>query len=68
MSNPTMLYRHPGQHELHGSKFDTLIVDADEAGSIKAAQSEGWHLTTPEALKAGTKHVKAEKKAVDLDL
>lgn len=63
-----MLYRHPGPHEIHGNKFDTLIVDADEVGAIKKAQSEGWYLTTPEALKAGANPAKNARKAADLEL
>lgn len=55
MKNPTMLYKHPGQHEIHGDKFDYTIVDADEEGAIEAAQAEGWHLTTTEAKSAEAK-------------
>lgn len=44
---PKMLYKHGGPHEIHGGKFDTLIVnDADEQD---AALADGWHPTTPEA-------------------
>lgn len=49
MKNPTMLYKHPGQHEIHGDKFDYTIVDADEEGAIEAAKADGWYLTTDEA-------------------
>lgn len=51
MKNATMLYKAPGPHEIHGGKFDTLIVDADE---VEQAQADGWFLTTPEAKAAHT--------------
>lgn len=43
----TMLYKHPGPHNIHGDKFDWIIADGDEqiAECIKA----GWSLTTDEA-------------------
>lgn len=54
MKNPTMLYKHPGPHEIHGSHFDYVIVDAGEDGQLEKAIADGWSLTTPEALqKAG---------------
>jgi predicted trehalose synthase len=46
MKSPTMLYKHPGQHEIHGSNFDFIIVDEFE---IAKAIKDGWHLTTDEA-------------------
>lgn len=49
MSNPTMLYKHPGPHPIHDGKFDYTIVDADEPGAIDAATEAGWCLTTAEA-------------------
>jgi topoisomerase IA-like protein len=52
MKNATMLYRAPGPHEIHGGHFDTLVVDADEEGVVNAALADGWHPTTPDALKA----------------
>jgi len=45
----TMLYKHPGPHDIHGDKFDYLIVEDD---AIEAAIKDGWSLTTDEA-KAG---------------
>lgn len=45
----TMLYKYPGPHDIHGDKFDYVIVD-DEA--IEQALSEGWSLTTAEAKEA----------------
>ncbi len=46
MKSTTMLYKHPGQHEIHGSNFDYIIVDeSDVEQSIK----DGWFLTTDEA-------------------
>ena len=49
MSNETMVYQHPGRHEIHGDLFDYKIVDADVEGALDAALAEGWHLTTTEA-------------------
>jgi predicted amino acid-binding ACT domain protein len=49
MKSPTMLYKHPGQHEIHGSNFDYIIVDEVD---IEQAIKDGWFLTTDEA-KAG---------------
>lgn len=49
MSNeyPRMLYKYPGREEIHGSRFDTLIVeDADE---LDGAIADGWAMTTTEA-------------------
>lgn len=49
MKNATMLYKHPGPHEMHGDHFDYTIVDANEEGAIDQAIADGWHLTTDEA-------------------
>lgn len=46
---PTMLYRCPGPHEIHGGRYDYTIVPDDE---VEASVSAGWYLTTPEALAA----------------
>ena len=46
MKSPTMLYKHPGQHEIHGSNFDYIIVDESD---IEQAIKDGWFLTTDEA-------------------
>lgn len=46
MKNPTMLYKHPGAHEMHGDKFDYIVVDEQD---VDQAKKEGWHLTTTEA-------------------
>jgi hypothetical protein len=46
MTNTTMLYKAPGPHEIHGSRFDYIIVDDDK---IEAALADGWYLTTTEA-------------------
>ncbi len=42
-----MLYKHPGQHELHGDMFDYIIVDELE---VDKRLSDGWSITTTEAL------------------
>lgn len=60
MKNPTMLYKSPGPHDIHGGKFDTLVVDADD---VDGALADGWHLTTPNALAAS----KAKADAPDGD-
>ena len=49
MSQNTMLYKHGGEHKIHGDDFSFIIVDADENGAIEEALSKGWHLTTTEA-------------------
>ena len=49
MINPTMVYRHPGKHKIHGSTFDYKIVDA-ETEELDDALSDGWFRTTLEAL------------------
>lgn len=51
MKNPTMLYKHPGAHEMHGDKFDYIVVDEQD---VDQAKKDGWSLTTTEA-KAKTK-------------
>ena len=45
----TMLYKAPGQHDIHGGKFDYKIVPDEQ---IDDALADGWHLTTPEAKQA----------------
>ncbi len=46
---PTMLYKCPGPHAIHGGQFDYTIV---EDGQIDASLADGWKLTTPEAKQA----------------
>jgi hypothetical protein len=46
MKNPTMLYKSPGPHEIHGGHFDYTIIDGDE---VEQAIADGWSLTTTEA-------------------
>ena len=43
----TMLYKHPGIHEIHGNKFNYIVVDDDQ---IENTIADGWHLTTTDAL------------------
>ncbi len=52
MKSPTMLYKHPGQHEIHGSNFDFIIVDECD---ISQAIKDGWSLTTDAAKSAISK-------------
>lgn len=44
---PQMLYVHPGREQIHGSTFDTRIVDSAE--ELEAAKAEGWSAGTDEA-------------------
>lgn len=53
----TMLYRCPGSHEIHGGKFDYVIVDDDK---IEDAVADGWFLTTPEAKAAHEESLKTQ--------
>lgn len=52
MRNPTMVYKAPGPHPIHGGFFDYKIIDADDGDEVEAAQAEGWFFTTPEAYEA----------------
>lgn len=52
MKNPTMIYKAPGPHEIHGGHFDYRIIDADDEGELEQAVDDGWHLTTTAALEA----------------
>lgn len=49
MANPTMFYKYPGPHEIHGGTFDYAIFDLDVDGELDKALSEGWHETTDKA-------------------
>lgn len=67
MSNPTMIYKHPGRHKLHesGEKFDYKVVEAEpESEGAKSeldmALENGWYKTTTEALKANEPPTRAE--------
>lgn len=61
-----MLYKAPGPHEIHGGKFDYIIVDED---GIKAAQKDGWCLTTDEAAGgASPTREELEAKATELGI
>jgi len=63
-----MVYRHPGKHKIHGELFDFKIVDGDTE-ELDAALSDGWHLTTPEALDgAAPTREELEAKAKELGL
>lgn len=46
MRDSIMLYKHPGPHEIHGDKFDYVIVHSNQMDSYLA---QGWSLTTEEA-------------------
>ena len=55
----TMLYKCPGPHDVHGGKFDHIVVTDEE---IPAHLAAGWHLTTPEA-KAAHEAIEAARAA-----
>lgn len=54
-----MLYKAPGPHEIHGGRFDTLIVDE---GEVEGKVADGWSLTTTEA-KAAYEEAKLKEQA-----
>lgn len=58
----TMLYKYPGAHEIHGGKFDYLVVDHEDGDDepITAALADGWTLTTPEAKAAHFARLESE--------
>lgn len=47
--NVSMLYKHPGQHEIQGDRFDYVTVPDDD---IEIMLADGWHRTPTEALEA----------------
>lgn len=47
---PCMMYRQPGLEEMHGDRFETLIVQ-DQDG-LDQAESDGFSKTTQEAKEA----------------
>jgi hypothetical protein len=53
MSEPTMVYKSPGKHKIHGGNYDYKIVNAvaedGKASELDEALSEGWFKTTKEA-------------------
>lgn len=62
-----MLYRHPGKYELHGDKFDYIIV---EEVKVDHYLKHGWYMTTAEALAKKHKHDEPEPEplpVVDVD-
>ena len=67
MKNPTMLYKYPGQHKIHGDLFDYVIVDeSDVATKLK----DGWCKTTVEAKsniqpKRGRKPSTSKQQSID---
>jgi hypothetical protein len=50
---PRMLYKVGGPHEIHGGKFDYIVVSSE--AEQDEALAAGWHLSTPEAVAAGGK-------------
>jgi len=53
-----MLYKHPGPHEIHGDKFDYIVVP--ESG-VDGAIKDGWHKTTGQALVSKPKPARKPK-------
>ncbi len=49
MSAMIMLFKHPGSYEMHGSRYDYIVIDGEKEGAIEQAIKEGWALTTQEA-------------------
>lgn len=62
MKNPTMLYKHPGKHKIHGDSFDYVIVDESE---VDAKLKGGWAKTTEDA--KGSSKVEDTEPASDID-
>lgn len=58
--NPTMLYKCPGPHEIHGGQFDYKIVEEED---IDAALADGWSRSTPEAKAAREAELQAAQAA-----
>jgi hypothetical protein len=61
----TMVYKHPGNHKIHGSMFDYKIVsaEAEEEGGksqLDQALADGWFKMPTRA--------ELEEKAVELDI
>jgi hypothetical protein len=54
---PRMIYRAGGTEEIHGGRFDWIIVE--DAQELAAALADGWHLTTDEARDAAAPKVEA---------
>ena len=46
MKQATMLYKHGGEHKIHGSNFDYVIVDAAIDGEIERHLEDGWFFNT----------------------
>lgn len=59
MINVTMLYQHPGPHQIHGGRFDYVVVPDEH---IEEKLAEGWHLTT-DAAKAASDAATASAQA-----
>lgn len=55
-----MLYKHPGVHEIHGDKFDYVIVDEKDVDEAIAA---GWRLTTTDAKEVKPKKTRKPRKS-----
>jgi hypothetical protein len=60
MSNPTMLFKYPGQHLVDRDKYDYVIIDSEQEQDFNTALSEGWSKTPAEA-KALTERLVSEE-------
>lgn len=65
MKHPTMLYKYPGDHDIHGDKFDYIVVDKDNTREYNKAIKNGWSKTTAEAKTQKDKPKQQVKKSVD---
>jgi len=59
MTKTTMLYKHPGKHDIHGDKFDYVVVPSQDVDSFV---DDGWFKTTADAI-IGKKPKKKKAKA-----
>lgn len=53
-----MLYKHPGPHDIHGDKFDYIVVDEAD---VDAKVKEGWAKSTDEAKNGPAKKPAAKR-------
>ena len=65
MKHPTMLYKYPGEHDIHGDKFDYIVVDQDNTREYNKAIKDGWCKTTTEAKTPKEKPRQQIKKSIE---
>lgn len=59
---PTMIFKSPGPHLIHGVKVEFRVID-DEA--VPQAEDDGWSLTAIDAGSARTNREKAAAESAD---